>query len=338
MKKIIFLIIIATSLISCVEVLDISLEDSEKLLVLNGIIEPDSIVKVNLSKSINATDGDAFIKFIKGADVELYADSEFVEKLQYDTNGYYIGQTKPVLGKTYTVKVKYEDKPQLQAATTIPQAVQLKNISYDIPIDSTTQTWTDPETGDQFDTTIYTIGDQGHIYLTIADPENQNNYYLISATYNEPQYVYDDYGNQYITGYIERSFYISINGSDNAEISDNFYYFSGTPKLDGTVFSDFMFNGYDKELVLEFNTWQLGGYYYYDDYGNPIGEPSDANTIYLHLFTISKEMFDFIVSYNKYERVNGNPFAEPVNIFSNVENGIGLLGGVNCVTDTVKFY
>ena len=342
MKKIIFYLVVAISLTSCVEVLDISLEDSEKMLVLNGILYPDSLVKVNLSKSINSLDGDAFVRFINDAKVELYKDSVFVEQLQYDTNGYYIGQTKPILGKNYTIKVVYENKPELSATTTIPSPVQIKDIQYDIPIDSSVQTWIDPETGEQFDTVLYSIGEIGYIYVTIDDPINENNYYLVSATYDEPQYIYTDDGQVFITGYIERSFYITLNGTENEGIADNYYYFEGSPQFTGDVFSDVLFNGNEKNLKIQFNTWLLNNIlpiYEYDESGMPFYDGSDLSDVvlYIHLFTLSKEMFDFIVSYDKYQSVNGNPFAEPVNIYTNIINGVGILGGANCFTDTLRF-
>jgi len=78
MKKILFILLISSTFISCMEVLDIDALPEDKKLALNSLITPDSLIKVNLSTSISSLDCDAFIKFINDAEVKLYEDDQFV--------------------------------------------------------------------------------------------------------------------------------------------------------------------------------------------------------------------------------------------------------------------
>ena len=322
MKKIIFLLIITISLSSCIEVLDIDLDKEDRFLVLNGFVSPDSLIKVNLSTSINALDGDAFIKFIDDAEVILYEDGNEIETMKKDTFGYFISTIKPDLSKSYSVSAKSGSYPQLEATTTIPKSIPINEIEMDIQIDSVTETWYDVETGLYFDTTLYTISGDGTVYVSFDDPSAEKNYYLLSYSVVKPIIFWDEYGNQYITGYYEQPIWYQLDGS-----SENVEYFSLSTISQGYVFNDEFFSGTEKKLKTTIYTWDL-----YDQYSGYLPE----SPLYIHLYTLSEDLYNFIISYNKYQETLGNPFAEPVNIFSNVKNGLGLLGGLNVTTDSVE--
>jgi hypothetical protein len=49
---------------------------------------------------------------------------------------------------------------------------------------------------------------------------------------------------------------------------------------------------------------------------------------------LSEEMYLFYKSYAAYENANGNPFAEPVVLYSNMSNNMGCFG----VSTTKRFY
>ena len=321
MKKIILFIVIIINLTACVEVIDIDLDPKDRFLVLNGFISPDSLIKVNLSTSINALDGDAFIKFIDDAHVILYENGDSIETMQKDTFGYFISTIKPDLNKSYSVSAKSGKYPQLYATTTVPESVPIKELEMDIQIDSVTETWYNIQTGQPFDTTLYTISGDGTVYVSFDDP-NEKNYYLLSFSIIKPNFIWDDYGNQYITGYYEQSIWYQLDGS-----SENVEYFSLSSIANGFVFNDEFFSGTEKKLKTTIYTWDI-----YDEYSGYLPE----SPLYVHLYTLSEDLYNYIISYNKYQEIIGNPFAEPVNIFSNVTNGLGLLGGLNVTTDSVE--
>jgi hypothetical protein len=49
--------------------------------------------------------------------------------------------------------------------------------------------------------------------------------------------------------------------------------------------------------------------------------------IELRVLTLSKDFFEFATSYQKQKSNIGNPFAEPTQVYSNIENGLGIFAG-----------
>ncbi len=322
MKKIVFFILISVSFISCIETLDIELDQDDKKMVLNGIISPDSIITVNLSKSIYSLDGDAFIKFVEDAEVKLYEDGVFIETMQYDTFGNYLSSIKPQLGKKYSVTAQNSQYEMLSATTEIPQTADIKEFYVDIQIDSATETWYDPNTGNSFDTTFYYMSGEGTGTVVFDDLDNENNYYLLCFSIVKPIYVYDNYGNMYIKGYYRQPVWYNMQNQN-----DNLTYFSFSSLFSGVVFNDVFFDGTEKTLIVNIDTWAL-----FDDYAQDLPQ----SPLYVHLYSLSEDAYEFISTYTKYQEAISNPFAEPVNIYTNVQNGLGLFAGVYAETDSLE--
>ncbi|MEA3451689.1 MAG: DUF4249 family protein, partial [Bacteroidota bacterium] len=68
------------------------------------------------------------------------------------------------------------------------------------------------------------------------------------------------------------------------------------------------------------------------------GTKQDSEEIYLkyRVFEISEEMYDYYLSREKYMDSDDNPFVEPVNIYSNVANGFGVVATYNVYEDSLK--
>ncbi len=323
MKKIIFLLILSISVISCMEVLEIELEPEDKKLVMNSLISPDSLIKVNLSKSINSLDGDAFIKFIDDAEVKLYENGQFIENLNYDSCGYYVSSQKPDLNKEYKVIATHENYPEIEAQTIIPYNVPIENFRVEIEIDSFTETWTDPVTGETFDTTLYEVTGEGTAEIVFNDPAKTDDFYMITFTIIKPIYTWDNQGNMYITGYQRAPVWANIEGNE-----ENMNYFTINQYMQGYFFNDVLFNGEEKTVHAKIDTWSIFDY-------NTQGLPESP--FYVHLYSISEELYQYMISYDKYQQNVANPFSEPVNIFSNVKNGLGLFASFYAYTDSLEF-
>jgi hypothetical protein len=56
------------------------------------------------------------------------------------------------------------------------------------------------------------------------------------------------------------------------------------------------------------------------------------------LRSISKEYYDYQTSLNEYWNADGNPFAQPVQVFTNIENGFGIFAGFGKSSDTLRLY
>jgi len=315
MKKIIYFLIIGLTLSSCMEVLDIDLDEKDKLLVVNSLISSDTTIRVNITKTISSLDGDAFIKFINDAEVKLYENDEFVETLLQDTLGYYFSTIKPDLNKKYTIVAEHKNYPKLTASCSLPDTVSIKDVDISLNIDTVNETWIDPYTGNEIDTTFYQFTGDGSASVYFDDPADETNYYMVTFTYIRPNYIWDDEGNIYITGYYEYPIH-----NDVEMASDNLEYFILNSTTSGYIFSDALFNGTEFNFKASISTWEIYDMFY-DEFHEPI--------IYAHLYSLDKEVYKFVASYNKYKASLGNPFAEPVNIYTNIENGLGIFGSFN---------
>jgi hypothetical protein len=62
--------------------------------------------------------------------------------------------------------------------------------------------------------------------------------------------------------------------------------------------------------------------------------PDSDKIIRVQLSNISKEFYDYQKSLTEHNRTDDNPFAEPIQVYTNVKNGFGCVAGYNR-TETV---
>jgi hypothetical protein len=56
----------------------------------------------------------------------------------------------------------------------------------------------------------------------------------------------------------------------------------------------------------------------------------------VELLSINEDYFRYIKSVNSYDNALDNPFAEPVNVFSNIKNGYGFFTTFAIAVDTLR--
>ncbi len=312
---------IMLGIISCREPIDINVPDTEKKIVLNGLINPDSVISVNLSKSISILDKDDDIKFLSDATVKIFENEIFKETLLYDTNGYYRGTIYPQTGKTYKITADYQNLAPVDAETEISSPPVFSNINSDPMFTQETQTWYNSDTGEPFDTTFYRL-DELDVSFTINDPAAEENYYFLTFTANLAQYQYypPDY-EPVFTGYKMTSLNYDVFNMN----WENYY---NSKEMNGYVFSDNLFNGTNYTINASISARGYGG--------NGYSEADNSlDKIYVNLHSITKDFHDFVISYSKYQDIEGNPLAEPVNIKSNINNGFGFFSGYSTKKDSI---
>lgn len=289
----------ALLLFSCTK--DVSLKVDEKytqpMLVVNGVLQVDSTIKVNISKSVSAFDPTASPSVLTDAKVELWKDGNLYAQLKNDGNGYYSSTEKPTRGHLYSFHVTQSSFTEPATATSsIPDSVAIKIVA----VDTTAE----------------------EITVEINDPDTSNYYAFHLVALDSMGYAND------LTLY-----------TDNTELLDNAKspIFSFTRhnsrklhRLPNYV-SDNLFNGTKSEYVLSFNTDQgFGG----GGHGGPPPPPNGggnnmpSGTYILTVYTVSVPLYKYVKSIDGAS--NPNPFAaEPTQIYSNVQNGLGVLGAIN---------
>jgi hypothetical protein len=95
---------------------------------------------------------------------------------------------------------------------------------------------------------------------------------------------------------------------------------------DRLLLSDMNFNGTNKTLLFYAESGSL----------DPQTTPGGLRRATVELLHINKDYYKYIKSLNSYENASGNPFAEPVNLYSNVKNGYGLFTTYAMTVDSIR--
>jgi hypothetical protein len=130
------------------------------------------------------------------------------------------------------------------------------------------------------------------VSFQFTDDEQVNNFYMITVLA-----VYTSWGQNY-------SYPLYIATSDPKFGSD--YADESSEKL---LFSDLLFNG-------ETTTFDI-----------TLNDLSDMSYLILNLYSCSEEYYLYNKSYQTAIEAEGNPFAQPVQVYSNINNGHGIFGG-----------
>lgn len=158
--------------------------------------------------------------------------------------------------------------------------------------------------------TVYQEGmEMKEIRLTIDDSPGVNYYNLKLYSYR-PNYIYDPISNSFDTTLVFEERYFS---SDDPV-------FEETGGTIGTVFSDELFNG--KKYTLRIKVQK--------DY-------SEINDRKIHVLLnhLSKDHFLYLQSFQKYSYTEGDPFSQPVRVYSNIKYGFGIFGGYTSYRDSI---
>ncbi len=210
-KIFISLVLIFIVLVSCEKIIDINIPDKDKKIVINSIISTDSLVKVNVSKSLNILDNANAI-FLNNAKVKLFEDNVFIEELHNVSNGNYMSQSfYPTIGKEYKIEVSNDGLQSVSAKNKIPNKVKINSID------------------------TLTDNSSENIYFTLhfTDPANDTNYYFVEVKSKIPTF---DFNTGKYTNPVMQNIYIM---SDDKIVDANVSYNYGN----GITFCDKLING-----------------------------------------------------------------------------------------------
>lgn len=150
--------------------------------------------------------------------------------------------------------------------------------------------------------------------IQLTDNPHEQNFYAVSLT----QYAYNE--NMIYPGYY-------IISTDRFSCTRAIEIQNGNRSIDGDLcnklflFSDESFNGSDYTLTLTQN----------------LLPNADSTVIVIEVKSISEDYFLYELSRSKTTPGNSSPFQQPVLIYTNVNNGLGIIGGGYSVCDTLIF-
>ncbi|HEY6914946.1 MAG TPA: DUF4249 domain-containing protein [Paludibacter sp.] len=304
---------------SCEKEIEFSGEITKPMLVINSFITPDSVIKVHLSKSKFFLEDNTTFEMVNNANVNVWVNGSKVEKLTNTGEGYYLSSFKPLLGDIIKITAETSDMSEVSTVTEIVQpnpiiSVDTLNHQFkEYPMVSYSSTNNGPYIADTMGLTkIESFG----IKVKFNDPSTASNYYRLEAKVIN---YYDDGSVLIGSGAINYND-IVFGGNNNSSLFEtsgyNYYH----------EFSDELFNGKEYNLNLTFN--RITDTYkpeYQDMYHEINVKTPVKQELRIELQSISKSYFLYLRS----RAANMSAvefFSEPVQIYSNVTGGIGILG------------
>lgn len=305
MKKLTIIFLILTIAISCTKTIDFDDEGYANQIVINSTISNNSYFKAYTSKSTSILTNDHSSSPVE-ASMDLYEDGTLIRQFPTQLGGFSATDIIPKAGKTYRMVITSEGK-KMEAETVLPNKVDVISV-------------------DTASVESYNNSRSILIKMKIKDTEGDD-YYRIVYLLETISYQMDSKG--------ARRYYRSFNQSGIASddpVFKSVYNNFGDEIIDGpgndyNIFPDTYFNG--KEYAVRFRT--TPGFYGNTSFGYGGTKIYERNEI--HIQKLSKDFYNYLKYLKLYRFYHNNPFAEPVPIYSNIKNGIGVFAGYN---DEVK--
>jgi hypothetical protein len=296
-------ILIVLTLISCEMVVDVDVPPPPELLVLNSTFDSEGNWSAKVSKNQYILDEDPPVFFNDATLTVTRPDgSSFSLETKppsddffYDAYLYSYKDESVLYGEPYLISAEKEGFPIATSASVIPKPVQI--LLYEID----TTTFFDQQG-------LNTWNGDNKLSVTFQDVEGESFYGLRLKT----MVLY--YGFNYETqteeiDTVDRYVYLE---TENPIVED---YMNSSKEL---VFTDQSFAGKEYNFVARFS-------------GNDI---QGADLVTIEFLTITEAYYAYKSSQRLQEWVDGDPFAAPVNVRSNIENGHGIFAGIGI--DTVQ--
>jgi hypothetical protein len=335
---------LAVLIFSCEKTIEFNPIYTQPKIVINSVLRAGSdgiIVRVEKSRSV--LDDKNYFEALPDAQVLLYENGKLVAELGYvskiDTfieyfnygvvkkypyeHGVFIDSTITInSGSTYRLEVSNSGFDPVHCETMVPHPVPLSDIDYHIE-----------KIPEQFAFKV-------KLNLQIADPENEDNYYRIMAYKNRGiELAFYKNGYYYGGGYYGGGGYGNqppYNDPDSIAVTDTIvqsvefhnYVFSMDPVLTTNTNVDVL--GTESDINEFFTDDLMNGNYTLSYWMNTFRDIYTQLDEYLEIVTtvssISKELYLYSKSRLQQSNTRGNPFAEPVPVYTNVSGGLGIFG------------
>ena len=297
--KIKYGILIAALLQGCyTRELEFDIPDAGDKIVINSIINPDSLFRANLSKTYSSLETD-FLQFIflDSAKARVFENEVYVGELEYQQEGTYRSRTfKPKQGKEYRLEIENIDERKVVASANVPA---------NVPISGLFHRFIQPPDGF---VRILNSGRYIRSKLLINDPQGENQYlFYLSAKHNNPFVA------------VNLNYTVSLGTSTEIEYdseSDNSGYY---------VFDNFGMEG--QTITLNINL-------VFPEY---LETGSDSLELGYNLLSINRDMYRYLNSLKTYSITDNSliQYTEPSFVYSNVEGGLGIFGGYSRAFETL---
>jgi hypothetical protein len=306
------LIILVTALFGCETNVNIPFPDHEPRLVVYGFLEPDSIVKVYISRSTGINENVQFSELlIQDAEVALFANGVFIENLAFRDSTFPISRILSFFGDTVTfVAGRYESQYLVPKAPTSFE-IRVKHPDYETAI-GTVQSFNPP------------VVDSVRLvqrFVSYTDPLNPGSTFFYSLLSLRLQ----DNGNE-ANGYSFRlkGAFLTPQTGDTLYTWDSFL----TPAVLGASGYEFASDSYILDTAWNGRSIRLDFLLNLENYlGSTPNDTVDWNEFTIEANALSQEEVEFDRKRGLQQNSGGFDFfpPEPVVVRGNVVGGYGFL-------------
>ena len=317
--------LLALCFAACETTVEVDIPQYPVQLTANALFNPDSVWRVELTQNRFILDTAQFAP-VPDAEVRVLQGGQTVAVLDYvgenrftSSSIYRATNRRPQADQDYTLNIEHAALGSLLAnsRTTSPQKLKGATIdTLDIRIDS--------DADDNSNAYAMTI--------LIDDPPEENFYSVSFLERYDGFFADGEFGSEDYEVWFQ-NFTIRIPIQSDDPVIDS-------PFDDYRVelmFKDVSFNGEQyalKVYVPYFWSFSLSGSVLqdsaFDRQGNLVRVPGDTinrRTFYALLRTTTEEYYNYHYSRDLQASVESNPFAQPVQVYDNVENGLGIFAG-----------
>ena len=337
---------------SCIETLDIDTKDVKPKIVLNGFIEADSAITVRISKTYPFTNdyyenywyrqqtgkSEKVPNFLPDAVPTVYINDVLQGDMifqkndtSFSSNGsVFHSEVRPKVGDNVRIEVSAQGFETVWAETVIPQPIQIHQVD--------TNTFISKNEYGNSDS--YVVPDDAKslnmaLGINIENPNKEKDGFFSIEIYQEwmiYNYWIDEHGWMHpdiIKGSYLNKRRLELNTSREPLFSENtedevlsFFLEDGNAR-DRMFFTDKQF--VNKQYKLNLSVW---GYYFHQQYssGYETKPVFHDEPLTIHILSMSPEMYR--ANYENHSEMDYymQLFSEPEVTFTNVHNGVGVLG------------
>lgn len=287
--------LLAMLLGACETTLDVNFPDQSPRITVNSFFRPGADWEIHLSEARSLADGRDAIRAIENATAEILEDGEVLTALSNAGGGLYrSSRHQPRADKTYTLRVSAPGYEHIEAIDTVPALLPVE-FAYETAF---------------YDTSAVDVD----VSIHLTDPPAENNYYRLFV-----HAQYRDEATRELFTYTH-----AFQTDDEAILAEDHdpYEIEENNTLSDAVFSDALFDGEPHIISLHLRPALK--------IIIPVAGMSQARRltrIQLYLYSLSPAYYGYATTYDLHEEVRDNPFAEPVRVYTNVQNGFGIFAG-----------
>lgn len=315
------LLIMAFMATSCETTIKYRGGGADPKIVIYSLLHPDSLIRVSVARSHAVFDERYEAEQITNAVVRVFRDDELLETLDYvpsepvpenspaDPYSRYVSEVnRPVPGSTYRIEVEVQGLTTAFGEAILPDPVAI------ISIDTT---FVISEWGER----------QMEVKIKFHDPAGAENFYRLTARditgvyYGQKEEPYSPLIPVMVT---ESDISYGIWGEPLI-----------TPKQEDDLFGMYLENTYSlfTDELISGKEYDLTMRFYYKA---PDTDYYEFAHSYFMLHSLTRDLYLYLQSLSAQSQTSDNYLAEPVLVYTNITNGLGVVGAMSTGTDSLK--